>query len=379
MIYFDNAATSLHRPPDVARAVVEAMSGLGSTGRGAHDFALQAGSAVYDARVLLSDMFNVGDPHRVVFTANATASLNLVIQGCLKPGDHCITTEFEHNSVLRPLYRMEKQGVVVEKIGGLTDAVPLWDTLEERIQKNTKMVVVGHGSNVTGHVTDLAPIGEICRKYGILLVVDGAQTAGLLEVDLVGWGIDALCVSGHKGLLGPQGVGVLCLSPSIQVPPLIAGGTGNQSFSLEMPTDLPEALEAGTQNTHGIAGLAAGCRYLNTVGIDQQLERSTDLATVFYQGIDGLPGIRVYGDQDKRRLPIVSFNVGSLDSSYISDLLAEEFHMATRPGAHCAPGIHRHYGTEQQGMVRFSFSAFNTEFEVEEAVRAVVLLTKELL
>ncbi|QSX09093.1 aminotransferase class V-fold PLP-dependent enzyme [Alkalibacter rhizosphaerae] len=380
MIYFDNAATSLHRPPEVIDGMVRAMKTLGSPGRGSHDFAHEAARTLYEGREVLSDFFHVGDPLKVVLTANATESLNMVIQGALEPGDHCITSEFGHNSVLRPLHQMEERGVHVEKIGARDQGILEWETLEQRIRPETKMVVACHGSNVTGNAVDLRPIGELCRKHGLLFVVDAAQTAGLLAIDFQELKIDALCLSGHKGLLGPQGIGVLCLSSRARVKPLKWGGTGTQSFSSDMPEGLPEALEAGTMNTHGLAGLMEGCRYLNRIGVSVVYEKSIRLANMFYHGLLGRRGITFYGDfSGEARLPIVSLNVGEMDAGQVSDLLAEEYGIATRSGAHCAPGVHRYFGTERQGMVRFSFSHFNAADEVMKAVEAVQNLTKELL
>lgn len=372
MIYFDHAATSFYRPREVGEGMIEALHTMGSPGRGAHGCAHAAAGLLYDTRVLLSDFFHVGNPQRVVFTFNATESLNLVLQGCLKPGDHCITSELEHNSVLRPLYHLAQQGVAVEYVEGRGQGIPMWETLEQRIRPETRMVVVGHGSNVTGNIADLEAIGALCKKHTILFVVDAAQTAGLLPIDLQKAGIDALCLSGHKGLLGPQGVGVLCLSEKCTPLPLKFGGTGTNSFSLKMPDLLPETLEAGTMNVHGIAGLKKGLEYLKHMGLDEVYGKATHLAQTFLTGIRNLPGLHLYGDLEaKDRLPLVSLNLGNEDAGFVSDTLEDAYGIATRPGAHCAPGVHRYFGTERQGMVRFSFSHFNTLEEVEVAIQAL--------
>lgn len=379
MIYFDHAATSLHRPKEVGEGMLEALNTMGSPGRGAHGCAHAASGLLYDTRVLLSDFFHIGDPQRVVFTANATESLNVILQGCLKPGDHCITSEQEHNSVLRPLRHLAQQGVLVEYVECKEQGSPRWETLEQRIRPTTKMVVAGHGSNVTGNVVDLESIGSLCKKYNILFVVDAAQTAGLLPIDLQKFGIDALCLSGHKGLLGPQGVGVLCLSEKCIPLPLKYGGTGTNSFSLEMPDLLPEALEAGTMNVHGIAGLKKGLEYLNRMGMEEIYGRAAFLARSFLEGIRFIPEIRIYGAMDATiRLPLVSINLGNEDAGRVSDFLEEEYMIATRPGAHCAPGVHHYFGTQQQGMVRFSFSHFNTLEEVEVAIQALWTIGRNL-
>ncbi len=378
MIYLDNAATSLHKPKSVSDAVCQALQGSGNCGRGAHQASLEAGRVMLQTRIEIADLFHVGDPTRVVFTANATESLNLAIRGLLQPGDHCITTAMEHNSVLRPLYLMEEKGVELT-ILPLTERgcidIP---SLESAIKENTKVVVITHASNVTGNGNDILRIGEICHKHELLLVVDASQSAGILPIDMLEQKVSLLCCSGHKGLMGPQGTGILALGEGIMPTALKVGGTGTDSFSHGMPDKLPEALEAGTQNIHGIAGLLAACRYIREYGMDKIYQQANHLAALFYKEVAQIPGVTVYGDMEAGlRVPVIALNILDIASGEITDELYQRFDIATRSGAHCAPLLHEAYRTKEQGMVRFSFSHFNTEEEIRAAVEAVKILAEE--
>lgn len=378
MIYFDHAATSFHKPPAVAEAVYQALLGTGNSGRGVHGASLEASRVIHQTREKLAKLFNVGEVARVVFTANATESLNIVIQGLLQPGDHCITTTLEHNSVLRPLYLMAEQGVRVSMVEadlkGCLDA----SKIEAAIEPTTRAVILTHASNVLGNVVDIEHIGAICKDHGILLIVDASQTAGLIPIDMQKIGIDALCCSGHKSLLGPQGVGILCLAEGIRPKPLKVGGTGMDSFSAKMPTPLPTGLEAGTLNTHGLAGLRAACEYIESYGQLQILEEANQLAKRFIAGIQDIPGMHLYGQLEAAvRTPVVALNIRDIDSAEIADELFYRFEIATRAGAHCAPKVHETFQTEEQGMVRFSFSHFNTPQEVDYAIHALKILEEE--
>lgn len=378
MIYLDHAATSYHKPPEVAEAVYQALQGTGNSGRGAHGASLGASRLVYRVREAIARLFCVGDPSRVVFTYNATESLNIVIRGLLKPGDHCITTAFEHNCVLRSLYFMEERGVQLTVVPANKKGCMEAADLEAEIREETKAVVVNHASNVTGNVLDIEAIGKMCRKRGILFILDASQTAGLLPIDMQQIGISALCCSGHKSLLGPQGIGILCLAEGVQPLPLKLGGTGVESFSHTMPQVLPATLEAGTLNTHGLAGLLAACEYLESYGQSRIFREASDLANLFIEGIKDLTGVTLYGDFEAAvRTPVVSLNIRDIDSSEIEDELFQRFGIATRSGAHCAPGVHSTFGTVDQGMVRFSFSHFNTVAEVNEAICALRILEEE--
>lgn len=378
MIYLDNAATTYHKPPEVAEAVFQALQGTGSSGRGAHGASLQASRIVYRTRVAISELFNVTDPSRVVFTSNATESLNIAIQGLLTPGDRCITTAMEHNSVLRPLYHMETKGVRLDILPADSRGKIDVGLFEEAIKPDTKAIVMAHGSNVTGNVTDIQAIGDLCRRHKLLFIVDAAQTAGLLPIDMVRSHISALCLSGHKSLLGLQGTGALCLAEGVLPQPLIYGGTGMDSFAAGMPSVLPERLEAGTLNVHGLAGLLAACGYIRSYGQDRMHSEASALSKAFIEGIRDIEGLVLYGDfSDENRTPVVSLNIRDMDAGELSDELYEGFGIAVRAGAHCAPLVHRTFGTEKQGMLRFSFSHFNTMEEVKAAIDALRTIGEE--
>ena len=378
MIYFDNAATTLQKPESVVRAVLEAMTSFGNPGRGVHEPALAASRAIYDARCALARLFHVGNPARIAFTANATQALNTAIKGILNPGDHVITTALEHNSVLRPLYELEEQGVELTILPADRQGRVSYEAFEAAIQSNTRAIVCTHGSNLTGNLVDVGKIGAIAKTHGLLLVVDASQTAGVVPIDVGKMNIDILCFTGHKGLLGPQGTGGLYVREGVTVRPLLTGGSGVQSHSKTHPAQMPTALEAGTLNAHGLAGLNAGVGYLLETGIDTIRQKELDLMWTFYEGVNAIPGITVYGDFSSReRCPIVSLNVRDYDSSQVSDALFCEFGIATRPGAHCAPLMHEALGTHQRGAVRFSFSHYNTMEEIKTAVSALWEIARE--
>lgn len=378
MIYLDHAATSYHKPPEVARAVYQALLGTGNSGRGVHTASLGASRVIHQTREKLSALFHVGDASRVVFTANATESLNIAIQGLLRPGDHCITTALEHNSVLRPLYLMQERGIALTMVPVDQRGCIVLEDLMAAIRPETKAMVITHASNVLGNVLDLEAIGELCKTHGLLLILDASQTAGLIPIDMSELGVAALCCSGHKSLLGPQGVGILCLAEGVLPTPLRAGGTGMDSFSTTMDLPLPACLEAGTLNAHGIAGLEAACDYLGCYGIERIYEEAMSLAQRFVEGIRDLQGITLYGDLGAPlRTPVVALNLRDYDSAEVADELAERFGIATRAGAHCAPEVHRSFGTVEQGMVRLSFSHFNTVCDVDAAISAIRILEEE--
>ena len=371
--YFDFAATSVNKPKCVAEAVCEALERSGNPGRGVHDPALFAAETVYVARERIATLLGAGDPARIAFAMNATQALNTAIKGLIRPGDHVITTVLEHNSVLRPLYEMREQGVSLTIAGCDAWGNPNYDQVDEAATEETRAIVCTHASNLTGNVVDLARMREIADRCGCLLIVDASQTAGALPIDVESSDIDVLCFTGHKSLLGPQGTGGLYVREGLQVRPLLSGGSGFASFSEKHPEIMPEALEAGTLNVHGIAGLSAAADYLLQKGIDAIHREEEHLTQLFYEEVRGIPDIRVYGDHrhGAERAPIISLNLGDADSSYVSDLLFMEYGICTRPGAHCAPLMHRALGTEEQGAVRFSFSFLNTEEEILRAARAL--------
>lgn len=369
MIYLDCAATSFLKPPCVAQAVFDAMHTIGSDGRGAHGLALAASRVVWRCREQAAALFGLKDPARVCFTSGSTQALNTAILGLIGPRDHVITTALEHNSVLRPLYHSGAELTVLpadEK--GQIDLFGL----EAARQRNTRAVVCTHVSNVTGEVVDIGRIGAFCREHGLLFILDASQSAGVFDIDMERDGISVLCFTGHKSLLGPQGTGGLCVAEGVSIRPLVVGGSGVHSFSRTHPGEYPTRLEAGTLNAHGLAGLSAALDWLNAQGLEPLRQREQALARRFYQGVRDVPGVKIYGDwSNQGRAAIVALNLEGEDAGAVSDALYEDFGICTRPGAHCAPLMHRALGTEEQGIVRFSFSHFNTESEVNTAVQAV--------
>lgn len=378
MIYLDNAATTMKKPPQVAEAMVAALNTLGNSARGAHRGALDASHTVYGARVRIARLLGCPRPDHVVFTANVTEALNVAINGLLEPGDHVVTTVLEHNSVLRPLYRLEtERGIHLDFVGADHLGNPDYDAFQRLIRPETRLVVCTHASNLTGNLVDIRRVADTAHDRGALLVVDAAQTAGTRPVDMMDFGADVLCFTGHKGLMGPQGTGGLCIRPGVEIRPLKVGGTGVQTYSRAQPSQLPVHLEAGTLNGHGLAGLAAAVDYLNEVGLEQIEAHEAALTRQFYEGVRSIPGITVYGDFSGDRAAIVTLNIRDYDSGAVSDALAEDYGIATRAGAHCAPRMHEALGTKEQGAVRFSFSWFTTEEEIDVAIRAVAELAAE--
>ena len=383
MIYLDNGATTLRKPECVKEALLEAMASMGNSGRGVHDASLYAGRTIYRARESLAELLGAAAPEQVVFTANATESLNLVLGGLFGPGDHVITTVCEHNSVLRPLYRL--QGVELsllptkaetgkERQAGVLD----YQKLEEMVKPNTRGLVITHASNLTGNITDLKQAGAFAKKHSLLFIVDAAQTAGAVPMDMERMGIDVLCFTGHKGLYGPQGTGGVCVRPGLSIRPLKVGGSGIHSFDREHPSEMPAALEAGTLNGHGIAGLGAAARWLLETGVEQIRAQEQALLRRFVDGVKEVEGVTLYGNPDlDRRTGIQSLNIRDYDSARVADWLYEDYGIAVRGGAHCAPLMHEALGTREQGAVRFSFSYFNTEAEADEAAAAVRELAEE--
>ena len=296
----------------------------------------------------------------------------------LSSGDHVISTDLEHNSVLRPLYRLQReQGVELDFVPADRRGNIEYADFERLIKRNTKAIVCTHASNLTGNMTDIHRISKIARAHDILLIVDAAQTAGAKAIDTQALGIDILCFTGHKGLMGPQGTGGMCIREGVVIRPLIVGGTGVQTYRREQPDRLPTLLEAGTLNGHGIAGLSAAIDYINEIGLGHIADRKNTLTQRFYQGVKEIDGVSVYGDLSREHAAIVTLNIGDLDSGEVADTLFEEYGIATRAGAHCAPRMHTALGTKEQGAVRFSFSYFNTEEEIDQAVEAVKKIAKQ--
>ena len=374
MIYLDNAATTQRKPQQVLHAVVQAMTTMGNASRGAHGSALEAARAVYNTRSKLAKLFGCSRADHVVFTSNSTEALNIAIRGTLNPGDHVISTDLEHNSVLRPLYLLEETGVIsLDFVPANPQGQVDYADFERLLKPNTRAIVCTHASNLTGEILDIGRIGAFAKEKGLLLIVDASQTAGCVPIDMEAMGVDILCFTGHKGLYGPQGTGGLCIREGVEIRPFKVGGSGVQSYNPHQPEEYPTRLEAGTLNSHGIMGLSAALDFLAETGIPAIADYEHDLMYRFYNGVKDIPGVTVYGDftPGHDRTAVVALNIRDYDSSAVSDELAMGFDIATRPGAHCAPRMHRALGTQEQGAVRFSFSWFNTAEEVEEAIAAV--------
>lgn len=378
MIYMDNAATTMQKPQQVIDAVAAAMCSMGNAGRGAHAASLGAARTIYDAREKLACFFHAENPKQIAFTMNSTESLNIALKGVLNPGDHVITTMLEHNSVLRPLYELQEKGTELTILKSNPQGTLDYEDFEKAIKENTKAIVCTHGSNLTGNLVDVKRVGEIAKKHGVLFIVDASQTAGVFPIDVQEMGIDILCFTGHKGLLGPQGTGGIYVREGLIVRPLLCGGSGVQTYNKKHPSEMPTALEAGTLNGHGIAGLDAAVEYLMETGIDTIREREQDLMWRFYEGVKDIPGVKVYGDFSTRdRCAIVTLNIGDYDSSEVSDELLMTYGISTRAGGHCAPLMHEALGTVEQGAVRFSFSHYNTDEELNTAIQAVKEMAAE--
>ena len=373
MIYLDNAATTLKKPDCVVAAVTEALCNMGNSSRGTHDSSLKSARAVFAARSSLAKLFNAPGPEQVVFTQNSTEALNMALCGLFCKGDHVITTALEHNSVLRPLYRLEDEGAIsLSVVPADRQGRPDYEAFSRLVRPETRAIVCTHASNLTGNVMDLERVGAIAKSHGLLLVVDASQTAGAYPIDMERMNISVLCFTGHKGLMGPQGTGGMCLARDVRIRPFKVGGSGVQSYSRAHPAEMPTRLEAGTLNGHGIAGLGAGVDYILEKGVDAIHAYEIALAKHFYEGVRDIPGVTVYGDfTNWNRTAVVTLNIGDYDSGAVSDALWEDFGIATRPGAHCAPLMHHALGTAEQGAVRFSFALFNTLDEADTAIAAV--------
>ena len=378
LIYLDNAATTLHKPPQVAEAVKNAILTVGNAARGAHGASMQASRTVFETRQKLARLLGCPQADHVVFTANSTMALNIAINGILSPEDHAISTDLEHNSVLRPLYALQEQGMGLDFVRADRQGNIRYENFAPLFRPNTKAVVCTHASNLTGNMLDVARIAAIAHEHGALLIVDASQTAGTVPIDMTALGVDVLCFTGHKGLMGPQGTGGLCIRPGVEIRPLLRGGSGVHSFDHHQPEAYPTRLEAGTLNSHGIAGLDAAADYLLEVGVEAIHQKEQTLMRRFYDGVRYIDDVTVYGDlSPSQRAAIVALNIRDYDSAEIADVLSSDYSIATRPGAHCAPRMHEALGTVQQGAVRFSFSVFNTEEEIDAAIAAVAELARE--
>jgi cysteine desulfurase family protein len=381
MIYLDNAATSWPKPPQVKEAMNRFMEEVGANpGRSGHSLSVEAARIVYEAREALSVLFHVKDSSRIVFTLNATESINLALKGLLKPQDHIITSSMEHNSVMRPLRDLEKKGIELSIIPCSKEGVLDPREVESKIGSNTRMVVLNHASNVTGTLLSVKEFGFITRRHDLLLLVDAAQTAGTYPIDVERDGIDLLAFTGHKSLYGPQGTGGLVIGERInekEMIPLKQGGTGSRSEFEEQPDFLPDRFESGTPNGVGIAGLFAGVQFVLEKGVEQIRQNEMALIEKLIMGLKKIPKVKLYGpERRENRIATVSFNFLHLSPSNGALRLEKEFGILCRPGLHCAPAAHYTIGTFPGGTIRFGLSAFNTGEEIETVIQAVSLISK---
>ena len=374
-IYFDNAATSWPKPDVMMQAMIDFNNGVGANpGRSGHRLSVEASRIIFNTRETIASIIGADDPDTVIFTRNATEGLNTILRGFLKPGDHVVTSSMEHNSVMRPLRALELDGIElsIARCSSAGDILP--DDILASIKDNTRMIIVTHASNVTGTITPIADISDIASKYGVVLVVDAAQTVGSVAIDVMDSGVDILVFTGHKSLYGPQGTGGFYIKRGLEmlIAPLERGGTGSRSEFEEQPEFMPDRFESGTPNTIGIAGLGATARHIFDIGIDKIHNKEINLMKMFVDGISTIGGIKVYGNPDTTmRTPLVSFNIDGMMPSDISYYLDERFNILSRPGLHCAPSAHRTLGTFPYGTVRFSFGMFTTEEEIEASVKAI--------
>jgi cysteine desulfurase/selenocysteine lyase len=381
MIYLDNPATSWPKPPQVKEAMVKFMEEVGANpGRSGHFLSIEAARIVFETREALSVLFHVKDSSRIVFTLNATESINLALKGLLRPGDHVITSSMEHNSVMRPLRDLERKGIALSIVPCSREGMLDSQGVEGKIQSNTKMVVLNHASNVTGTLLPVKEVGFITRRHGLLFLVDAAQTAGSCPIDVERDGIDLLAFTGHKSLYGPQGTGGLVVGERIkekEMIPLKQGGTGSRSEFEEQPDFLPDCFESGTPNGVGLAGLLAGVQFVLGKGVEEIRQNEMALIEKLIMGFKKIPQVKLYGPELlEDRIAILSFNFGHLPPSKGALRLEREFGTLCRPGLHCAPAAHRTLGTFPEGTIRFGLSAFNTETEIETAIQAVSQISK---
>jgi cysteine desulfurase/selenocysteine lyase len=379
LVYLDNAATTFPKPPEVLREMVETYARIGaSPGRSGHDLAAQAGLLVDQARAQVARFFGAPDPTRVVFAANASDALNTVIQGLVRPGDHVIATRLDHNSVLRPLHHLAERGTITYDLApfdgrGFVDP----DAIAGLVRPNTRAVVMCHGSNVLGTIQPVAEIGRLCAERGLPLIVDAAQSAGQVPIDMTGLGIAALAFTGHKALYGPSGIGGLVLRPDLDVATTRFGGTGMDSASLVHSQAYPLRLELGTLNLLGVIGLSLGLAFVEHLGIADLHRQEMELLTRLRDGLDANPAITLYCAEDLAgHLPVLTATVAGIHPQDVGAILDGDFGIAVRVGVHCAPLVHRDLGTLERGAVRFSLGVFNTRDEIDLAIEAMTVIAR---
>lgn len=373
-MYLDNAATSFPKPEKVYEAVIHAMRDVGaSPGRGGYRRSLEAGRILFQAREAAAGFFSIADSSRIIFTHNATEALNLALHGTLTAGDHVITTSMEHNSLLRPLYELRSKGVELSIVPAASDGVVAVEDIRRAVQVNTRMIAIGHVSNVCGAIQPIKQLAELCREIGALFLLDAAQSAGYLPIDVEHGAIDLLAVPGHKGLLGPTGTGLLYAAPHVPLKPVIQGGTGSHSTAEEQPEVMPDGFEAGTHNMPGIAGLCAGIEFVRERGLSAIYQHESSLLSLAEQALRNIPGITIYGPADPSgRCSVLSFTADGVDSALLAAELDHGFDIAVRAGLHCAPLAHRTLGTLPGGTVRLSPGWSTTSEEIAFFSAAVV-------
>ena len=380
MIYLDNAATTFPKPRQVYEAVLDCMENYGANpGRAGHKLAMRAGREIYECRENIAKLLNVSNPMSIVFTHNATDSLNLAIKGVVKSGDHIITTSIEHNSVIRPIKALEKNGVenTIVKCDRYGHLDP--NDIKKAIKPNTKLIVTTHASNVCGTIVDIESVGNIAKENNVLYLVDASQTLGVYDIDIQKINVDMIAAPGHKCLLGPQGTGMLYIRDGLEVNILKEGGTGSNSEDLFQPNMMPDRYESGTHNTPGIAGLNAGVKFILETGIDKIRKHEEELCEYMLTKLTEVPNIKIYGPLDsKKRAAVISINIGDIDSGEITFILDDMYEIATRSGIHCSPLAHKTLGTLRQGTVRFSLGYFNTKDDIDKAVEALKEIEKEI-
>lgn len=373
MIYMDNAATSWPKPSIVYDTVLETMQKYGANpGRSSHSMAVEAANIPLYTREMLCQLFNVQDPFRMIFTLNTTDSLNLAIKGSLKKGDHVITTSMEHNSVIRPLMHLAELDIETTIVPADSHGLVQPRDIEKAIRSNTKLIVTTHASNVTGTLMPVEAIGAIAKNHGIYYLLDAAQTAGLIPMDFTRLPVDMVAMPGHKGMLGPQGTGVLFIREGVQLKQIREGGTGSQSESLYQPEFFPDRYESGTLNTPGIAGLGAGIRYILAHGQQKALSHINCMEKLFLNALSQIKGVKIYGPTNiEQRAGIISINIWDRDSREMVNILNDNYHIATRGSLHCSPLAHKTLGTTKQGTIRFSPGIFSTIDDVKDSIKAI--------
>lgn len=373
-MYLDNAATSFPKPEKVYEAVLHAMRDVGaSPGRGGYRRSLEAGRILFQAREAAAGFFSISDSSRIIFTQNATGALNLALQGTLAAGDHVVTTSMEHNSLLRPLYALRNKGVELSIVPAGPDGVVSVEDIYRAMRANTRMIAVSHVSNVCGAIQPILPLAKLCREAGALFLVDAAQSAGYLPIDVERFSIDLLAVPGHKGLLGPGGTGLLYVAPHVPLTSVIQGGTGSHSTAEEQPQIMPEGFESGTHNLPGIAGLQAGIEFILEQGLSAVHQHEHDLLNQAEQSLRDIPGVTVYGPIDPSdRCSVLSFTASGVDPAILAAELDHGFDIAVRAGLHCAPLAHRTLGTLPGGTTRVSPGWFTTSEDIAFFSDAVV-------